>query len=53
MAFRDLWNNVKCNNIHFIEIQKGEKREQVIENLSQETMSENFSNLVKENVTQA
>ena len=44
---RDLWDNMKCNNIHGLEIPEGEEREQGIENLFEEIVTENFPNLVK------
>ena len=34
-SLRELWDNMKCNNIHIIEI-PGEEREQEIENLFDE-----------------
>ena len=39
-------------NIHIIGIPEGEESEQGIENLSEAIRTENFPNLVKENVTQ-
>ena len=42
---------MKCN-IYIIEIPEGEESEQEIENLFEEIMTENFPNLVKEEVTQ-
>ena len=47
-SLKDFWDNVKCNNIHIIEISEGEKIKQGIENLFEEIMTENFSNLMKE-----
>ena len=44
---RDLRDNMKCNNIHGLEIPEGEEREQGIENLFEEIVTENFPNLVK------
>lgn len=44
---RDLWDNIKWNNIHIIGVPEGEERERG-ENLSEETMDENISNLRKE-----
>ena len=43
---------MKRNNIHIIQIPEGEEREQRIENLFEEIMTENFPNLMKEKVTQ-
>ena len=45
---RDLWENMKHNNIFINGIPEGEKRAQGIESLSEEIMAENFPNLVKE-----
>ena len=39
---------MKRNNIHIMEILEGEESEQGIENLFEEIMTENFSNLLKE-----
>ena len=47
-SLRNLWNNVKYNNICIIGVPEGEEREQEIENLFEELMMENYSNLVKE-----
>ena len=44
---------MKCNHIHIIRVPEGEEREQKIENLFEEIMKENFSNLVKEKEIQA
>ena len=45
--------NMKHNNIHIMEIPQGEESEQGIKNLSEEIMTENFLNLVKEKDAQA
>ena len=45
---RSLRNNFKCTNICIIRVPEGEEREQEIENLFGEIMTENFPNLVKE-----
>ena len=39
---------MKCNNIQIIGVPEGEEREQGIENLFEEIMTEIFPNLVKE-----
>ena len=39
---------MKCNNIWIIGVPEGEEREQGIENLFEEIMTENFPNLAKE-----
>ena len=43
---------MRCNNIHIMGIPEEEESEQGIENLFEETMTENFPNLVKGKVTQ-
>ena len=45
-------HNMKHNNTHIIRIPKGEESEQGIKNLSEEIITQNFPDLVKENVTQ-
>ena len=51
-SLRDLWDNIKCNNIHIIGLPEGGEREQGIKKLFEERMSKNISNLVKEKDTQ-
>ena len=51
-CLRNLWDNMKYNNIHIMRIAVGEESEEGIENLSEEIMTENFPNLVIENDTQ-
>ena len=41
---REVWDNIKCDNIHIIGILEGEEKEQGIENLFEEIMTENFPN---------
>ena len=45
---RNLWDNFKCSNIQIIGVPEGEEEEQEIENLFENIMKENFSNMVKE-----
>ena len=33
-SFRELWDNVKCTNIHIIGVSEGEEREKGTENYS-------------------
>ena len=47
-SIRSLWDNFKCTNIWIIGLPEGEEKEQEIENLFENTMKENFPNLVKE-----
>ena len=51
-GLREMQDNMKCNNIRIIGIPEGEEEEQVIENLFEKVMMENFPNLMKEKVTQ-
>ena len=44
---RDLWDNIKQDNPSIIGIQEGEQTEKGIENIFEEIMAENFSNLKK------
>ena len=45
---RNLWDNLKHSNIWIIGVPKGEEQQQEIENLFEQIMKENFSNLAKE-----
>ena len=45
-------DNMKRNNIRIIGIPEGEEEEQVIENLFEKVMMENFPNLMREKETQ-
>ena len=47
-SLRDLWDNIKCINVHIIEVPKGEEREKEAENSFEEIIAENFLNLEKE-----
>ena len=49
---RDLWDNIKCANIHIIGVPEGEERKKDIENVFEETMTEDFPHLRKETDTQ-
>ena len=51
-SLKDIWDNMQCNNTNTIGVPEGEEKEQGIENLLEEMMTENFSNLVKEKDTQ-
>lgn len=50
-GLRELWVNMKHNNIHILGT-PAEESEQWIENLFEEIMTEHFPNLMKEKVTQ-
>ena len=47
-SLRDLWDNIKSNNIRVIEVPEGEEREKGVENVFDAIMAENFPNLKKE-----
>ena len=49
---RELWDNMKGNNICIIGIPEGEEEEQGIENLFEKVMMEYFPNLMRGKVTQ-
>ena len=44
---RDLWDNIKQDNLHIMGNPEGEEKEKVIENIFEEIMTENFPNLKK------
>ena len=44
---RDLWDNIMWANLHIIGIPEGAEKEKGIENIFEEIMAENFSNLKK------
>ena len=47
-SLRELWDNVKCTNIHIIEVSEGEEREKGTEKIFEEIIAENFPNIGKE-----
>ena len=51
-SLRELWDNVKCTNIHIIGVPEGEEREKGTENVFQEIIAKNFPNMEKEPLTQ-
>ena len=51
-SLRELWDNVKPNNIHVIGVPEGEEREKGTEKIFQEIIAENFPNMGKEPLTQ-
>uniref|UniRef100_A0A8C9DXY7 L1 transposable element RRM domain-containing protein n=1 Tax=Phocoena sinus TaxID=42100 RepID=A0A8C9DXY7_PHOSS len=51
-SLRDLWENIKCNNIHIIGVPEGEEREKGPEKIFEEIIVENFPNMGKEIATQ-
>ena len=51
-SLRELWDNVKCTNIHIIGVPEGEEREKGTEKIFQEIIAKNFPNMGKESLTQ-
>uniref|UniRef100_A0A8D1ZGM8 L1 transposable element RRM domain-containing protein n=2 Tax=Sus scrofa TaxID=9823 RepID=A0A8D1ZGM8_PIG len=51
-SLRELWDNVKCTNIHIIGVPEGEEREKETEKKLQEIIAKNFPNVGKEPLTQ-
>ena len=51
-SLRDLWDNIKCNNIRIIGVPEGEEREKGPEKIFEEIIVENFLNMGKEIATQ-
>ena len=49
---RDLWDNIKCNNVHIIGAPKGDEREKGPEKIFEEIIVENFPTMGKEIATQ-
>ena len=52
VSLRDLWDNIKCTNIHIIEVPEGEERENGRKKIFEEIIVENFPNMGKEIATQ-
>ena len=51
-SLRDLWDNIKCTNIHIIGVPEGEEREKGLEKICEEIIVKNFPNMGKEIATQ-
>ena len=49
---RDLWDNIKCNNIRIIGVPKEEEEKKQTEKIFEEIIVENFPNMGKEIVNQ-
>ena len=47
-SLRDVWDNIKCNNIRIIGVPEGEERDKGPENIFEEIIGKNFSNMGKE-----
>ena len=41
-SLRDLWDNIKCTNIHITGVSEGEEREKGPEKIFEEIIAENF-----------
>ena len=50
-SLRELWDNIKSNNIHIIGVTEGEEREKGPEKIFEEIIVENFPNMRKEIAT--
>ena len=51
-SLRDLWDNIKCNNIRIIEVPEGEEREKGPEKIFEEIIVKNFPNMGKKIATE-
>ena len=51
-SLRDLWDNIKCNNLHITGVPEGEEREKGPEKIFEKIIVENFPNMGKEIATQ-
>ena len=51
-SLRDLWDNIKCNNIRITGVPEGEEREKGPKKIFEEIIVENFPTMGKERVTQ-
>ena len=47
-SLRDIWDNIKHNNIYIIGVPEGEEREKGPEKIFEEIIVENFPNMAKE-----
>ena len=51
-SIRDIWDNIKCTNIHIIGVPEWQDREKQPEKIFEEIIVENFPNMGKEIDTQ-
>ena len=51
-SYRDLWDNIKCNNIRIIGVPEEEEKKKGTEKTFEEIIVENFPNMGKEIVNQ-
>ena len=50
-SLRDLWDNIKCTNIHIIGVSEGEEREKGTKKIFEGIIVKNFPNMGKEITT--
>ena len=51
-SLKELWDNVKCTNIHIIRVTEGQEREKGTEKIFKEIIAKNFPHMGKEPLTQ-
>ena len=51
-SLRDLWDDIKCDNIRIIGVPEGEEKEKGPEKIFEDIIVENFPNMGKEIATQ-
>ena len=51
-SLRELWDKVKCTNVHIIGVPEREEREKGTEKILEEIIAKNFPNMGKEPLTQ-
>ena len=51
-SLREIWDNVKCTNIHIIGEPEGEEREKETEKIFEEIIAQKFPNIGRESLTQ-
>ena len=52
-SLKELWDNIKCNNIRSIGLPEGEEREKWPKKICEEIIVENFPNMGKEIATKS
>ena len=52
-SLRDLWDNIKCNNIHIIGVPEGKEREKGPKKIFEEIIVKKFPNMGKEIATKS
>ena len=50
-SLRELWDNIKCTNIHIIGVPEGEEREKGTEKIFEEIIAENFPDMGEKPLT--